>query len=87
MKRKITIVIDDGEDEREIGDFGDTSPVVNPGAYQWERSPRYGVEDNGWVGGIDICANCPNRPGGPNNKSGICNCAIPSMYGPNRVTC
>lgn len=27
--------------------------------------------DNGWVNGIDICKTCPNRPGGPNNKSGI----------------
>lgn len=26
-------------------------------------------QDNGWVGGIDICATCPNRPGGPYNKS------------------
>lgn len=43
-------------------------------------------QDNCWVNGIDICATCPNRPGGPNNKSGICNCIIPSMYGPNRIT-
>ena len=43
--------------------------------------------DNGWVNGIDVCATCPNRPGGPNNKSGFCNCAIPSMYGPWRITC
>ena len=44
-------------------------------------------QDNGWVNGNDICATCPNRPGGPNNKSGFCNCAIPSMYGPYRITC
>ena len=43
--------------------------------------------DNGWVNGIDICATCPNRPGGPNNKSGFCNCIIPSMYGPYMITC
>lgn len=43
--------------------------------------------DNGWVNGLDVCATCPNRPGGPNNKSGFCNCAIPSMYGPWRITC
>ena len=43
--------------------------------------------DNGWVDGIDICANCPNRPGSIHNKSGFCNCAIPSLYGPFRVTC
>lgn len=43
--------------------------------------------DNGWINGIDVCTTCPNRPGGPNNKSGFCNCAIPSMYGPWRVTC
>ena len=42
--------------------------------------------DNGWVDGIDVCATCPNRPGGPLNRSGACWCVIPSMYGPNRVT-
>jgi hypothetical protein len=41
--------------------------------------------DNGWVGGNDICATCPNRPGGPLNGTGFCNCAIPSVYGPGRV--
>lgn len=41
---------------------------------------------NGWVDGIDICETCPNRPGGPNNKSGFCWCTIPSMYGPYRIT-
>lgn len=35
----------------------------------------------------DVCKNCPNRPGGPNNKSGFCNCTLPYMYGPFRVTC
>ena len=43
--------------------------------------------DNRWVNGIDICATCHNRPGGPNNKSGFCCCTIPSMYGPYRITC
>ena len=43
--------------------------------------------DNRWVNGIDICSTCPNRPGGPNNKSGFCNCIISSMYGPYRITC
>lgn len=43
--------------------------------------------DGGWVGGRDICATCPNRPYGPNNKEGFCMCAIPSLYGPNRVVC
>ena len=43
--------------------------------------------DNGWVDGIDICDTCPNRPGGPNNKSGFCNCVIPSIYEPYRITC
>ena len=42
--------------------------------------------DNRWVGGVDMCASCPNRPGGPNNKSGFCYCTIPSMYGPYRIT-
>lgn len=45
------------------------------------------ANDNGWENGVDICATCPNRPGGPLNKSGICMCAIPAMYGPQRVTC
>ena len=43
--------------------------------------------DNGWVDGINVCATCPNRPGGPNNMSGFCYCTIPSMYGPYRITC
>ena len=42
--------------------------------------------DNGWVDGINVCATCPNRPGGPNNMSGFCCCTIPSMYGPYRIT-
>ena len=41
--------------------------------------------NNGWVDGIDRCASCPNDP--RNGGSGICYCAIPSMYGPNRITC
>ena len=53
-----------------------------------EEDDNYNIKsDNGWVNGINICATCPNRPGGPNNKSGICNCIIPSMCGPNRITC
>ena len=43
--------------------------------------------DNGWVGGVYMCATCHNRPGGPNNMSGFCCCTIPSMYGPYRITC
>lgn len=43
--------------------------------------------DPNWDDNYNPCVNCPNRPGGPNNKSGICNCALPSMYGPFRVTC
>lgn len=43
--------------------------------------------DNGWVDGIDRCAICPNNPKNNPNASGICMCAIPSMYGPNRITC
>lgn len=35
----------------------------------------------------DVCKSCPNRPGGPNNKSGFCNCILPSMNGPWKVTC
>ena len=45
--------------------------------------------DNGWVDGIDQCKNCPNNPLNPNgqNYGGFCMCAIPSLYGPNRVIC
>ena len=43
--------------------------------------------DNGCINGIDICKTCSNRPGGLNNMSGFCNCVIPSMYGPYRITC
>lgn len=41
--------------------------------------------DNGWVDGIDRCAQCSNDP--RNGGSGICFCTIPHMYGPNRITC
>ena len=33
----------------------------------------------------DPCKQCPNNP--KNGGSGICNCTLPYMYGPNRVTC
>ena len=53
-----------------------------------EEDDNYNIKtDNGWVGGVDMCATCPNRPGGPNNMSGFCCCTIPSMYGPYRITC
>lgn len=58
--------------------------TIDDGRYPFETPVD---EDNGWVDGIDRCANCPNRPGGPNNKEGVCFCAIPSMFGPNRITC
>ena len=51
--------------------------------YSWPKQqlPR----DNGWVGGKDICESCPNNP--KNGGSGMCNCVLPSMYGPWRITC
>lgn len=71
MKKTITITIDDGED-------APYAPYAPPPA-------------NGLPGGFGTdlppcCENCPNRPGGPLNKTGICNCALPSMYGPWRIT-
>ena len=35
----------------------------------------------------DVCKNYPNRPGGPNNRSGYCMCTLPQMNGSWRVTC
>ena len=92
MKKKITIIVDDDEDEQSPATtFPDSNRdendlVIQPGSYYWEKQNRNRMEDNGWVDGIDRCANCPNRPGGPTNKSGFCMCAIPAMYGPNRIT-
>lgn len=92
MKKRITIIVDDGEDEQDTNAFTPENQrdeydlVIKPDSYYWEKQTPENVEDNGWVDGIDRCANCPNRPGGPNNKSGFCHCTIPSMYGPNRIT-
>lgn len=74
------IIIEEYDDENDDYEYGYD---YNGGSYSDNRR-KY---DNGWVGGFDVCKHCPNRPGGPNNKSGFCNCAIPSMYGPFRVTC
>lgn len=30
----------------------------------------------------DPCVNCPNNPAVNPNASGICSCALPSMYNP-----
>jgi len=51
------------------------------------RKRNTNAYDPHWVDNYNPCVNCPNRPHGPNNKSGFCNCALPSMYGPFRVTC
>lgn len=93
---KITIDID----ENEISNFGWSwppvksqdennktnndmiQPVIRPGTYYWETL-KY---DNGWVDGIDRCANCPNNPKNNPNASGFCWCVIPSMYGTGRIT-
>lgn len=77
--RRTTIIIEDDENYGGV----ETYPANVPFSPMRRNNPI----DNGWVGGRDICSTCPNRPGGPNNKSGACWCAIPSMYGPGRVTC
>lgn len=76
MKKKITITIEDVEEDNcapsNALPYDENDLVIQPGSYYWERqSKNTKSEDNGWVNGIDICANCPDRPGGPNNKSGF----------------
>ena len=72
-----------------IGDWPSTWPSPSPSLPSYPQSPLpsspYTNEDNGWVNGYDVCAHCPNSK--KNGGSGICMCAIPSLYGPNRVTC
>lgn len=74
MRRKITIIVED-----------DGQPATNEG---WpDRQP--GLPSMPWVpvnpcGGeepYDPCRNCPNR------GKGACLCALPAMFGPNRITC
>ena len=52
--------------------------------FVWPQLEDWPEQDNGLVDGIDRCASCPNDP--RNGGSGICNCTIPSMYGPSRIT-
>lgn len=35
----------------------------------------------------DPCSGCPNNPAVNPHASGMCNCALPYMYGPNKITC
>ena len=77
--RRTTIIIEDDENDGVVKSY----PLNVP----FSPIRRNSVTDNGWVDGNDICSTCPNRPFGPNNKTGACCCAIPSMYGPGRVTC
>ncbi len=76
MKRRKIIIVEEEDDGFDYERSNSSNPFK-----------RQQIPDNGWVGGKDICATCPNRPGGPNNKSGACWCTIPSMYGPMRITC
>jgi len=88
---KITIEIDDNEAEK----LAWTYPPTNLRQRSSSNSaPLYDGSDinnpqisRTYDREIDPCVNCPNRPGGPNNKSGFCMCALPSMYGPRRITC
>lgn len=73
----------------------DRTVIIDGVEYVPKHSPRKSIfidgeefvpkKDNGWVNGIDLCEKCPNNP--KNGGTGICNCVIPSMYGPNRITC
>lgn len=73
MRRKITIIVEDDE-----------QPATNKG---WpDRQPR--IPSVPWLpantnegGSYDPCENCPNR------GKGACLCALPAMFGPNRITC
>lgn len=77
--KKITITIEDADDRKEDN-------VLHPFQPNTQLYPaRQNGADNGWVGGKDICASCPNDP--RNGGSGICMCTIPHMFGPNRITC
>ena len=42
-------------------------------------------ESNGWINGVNVCDKCSNNP--KNGGSGMCNCAIPSLYGPLKIIC
>lgn len=83
-KKTITITIDDGTPEQDDNVF---HPPISPyiRQYPWNDLVNRQVPNNGWVDGIDRCASCPNDP--RNGGRGICYCVIPSMYGPNRITC
>jgi len=45
----------------------------------------YGLPPEMYRLNSDPCENCPNRP--RNGEIRICACALPYMYGPQRVTC
>ena len=93
MSKKITIIIEDDDEKQESNQ---TKPYP-PGTITWPApsSPSIPIQptipiqpreyNNGWVDGVNLCESCPNNP--KNGGSGVCNCVIPSMYGPMRVTC
>lgn len=88
---KITIELDDSD----VSKLAWTYPPKQLNIHTQDNRSKYdncdintpSSSNSGWIDGKDVCATCPNRPGGPNNKSGFCMCAIPSMFGPNRITC
>ena len=63
----------------------DEHPDISPNPIVRQHNWQHVDESNGWVNGVNVCDKCSNNP--KNGGSGICCCAIPSLYGPLRVTC
>lgn len=74
---KITIEFDD----RDINKLSKSHELIST---MNDNNPH----TTGMDGISDVCKNCPNRPGGPNNRSGYCMCTLPYyVNGPRKVTC
>ena len=75
MRRKITIIVED-----------DKRPETNAGWPDEQPATNKGWPNDGWLpatntdSAYDPCRNCPNR------GKGACMCALPVMFGPNRIT-